>query len=1070
VRHKCNRCGKPQSRPLDLFTRNPNLAQAETFIPNNFNQSDTPDLLNQNNLNQIKTQALNFNSLQNNKQIVSPQNKFKSMRSMPINQGFEDITNSLNTPNINHYQQKQKFAFDNQTNNPQLSSHSKSQVYHAKSLNNMQQQNNENMFNNLSNYYNNNQGNENLSLIKTNFSKVSSSILNNMITNNKAEVFNSGLSNIVQPHVSAAGSTKETHISKPPQDSHIHGTFPYPRQGDCSQIRNNFAGFNSYSNTNNFGRDDYGNNQIYAMNANNLQQQQQNLNQNHNQMLNYNNQNNNLQNSLSNQINLKSSPSDKNLNNSNFALQQHPNNLNLINAINNQLENQGCGLMNNNYAAMNNRNQGNLSGNIGNNRLSLLGNNLLQNSQNINQQQTQFNLQNNLNNYNNMAGNQLPIANKLAGFSNINFSNDFKKKYTPLDNLRLQNPTLNLLNSPQMNVSLGGLNKDNIANSQNNNVNLKGKVIGVNNLFDIHLEENFRNFSMQNAQNNLLNKAAFDKKTTTEIEKIENTSGSASASNNQLINTPKTNTPTTKEKSSSEIKLNKLNSPINQDIISSDINTTIAQSSENYGRLSSLNIDSDSLSNADNLNNLSRMTNLANMNLKTSNNNNLNNFSMQQQNAENLANLDNKKKKKPFVERVGDWVCIKCKNLNFSFRVVCNRCQLTKAESDKLFEQYMKNLMNYVKINEIIQNQIMNYPHLNTNFINQISNMDLNSQQEGGLSEFLHKNNIGLDANGNLVNNSDSNTDNAEISPQQPEGFGINKNRDLNNISENNLNFNNEMENAQQQSYTSSLENSNLNYKNNLDYSNIENNKNLDINSKTSSIPNLCFNSNQNNSLENIGEKKINDNHLLINKNNNTSYYHSFDEIQSMIKSSKEEKQENNNLNISVNQSISNQSTKNNEDKNKISESKNNNNISFDSSSQANNSNNINNKLDKKEEAQKNQSEIIFTENKTEKPISVVNTSRSDYQSNPESYNNSAYAYDDYDSSYNNNSSKGSYYNSYYNQKKNYRNDYNSSSTTSRNYRNPNSKNINTNRNINLDKRSNQYYKNSGFSSDVQNK
>ncbi len=73
---------------------------------------------------------------------------------------------------------------------------------------------------------------------------------------------------------------------------------------------------------------------------------------------------------------------------------------------------------------------------------------------------------------------------------------------------------------------------------------------------------------------------------------------------------------------------------------------------------------------------------------------------------------DSKKKKKPFVERVGDWVCIKCKNLNFSFRVVCNRCQLSKTESEKLFEQYMKNLMNYVKINELLQNQIMTNQNL----------------------------------------------------------------------------------------------------------------------------------------------------------------------------------------------------------------------------------------------------------------------------------------------------------------------------------------------------------------------
>jgi hypothetical protein len=65
------------------------------------------------------------------------------------------------------------------------------------------------------------------------------------------------------------------------------------------------------------------------------------------------------------------------------------------------------------------------------------------------------------------------------------------------------------------------------------------------------------------------------------------------------------------------------------------------------------------------------------------------------------------RKKKPFQERVGDWVCIKCKNLNFSFRVICNRCQLPKMESEKMFDQYMGNLMNYVKLNELMQKQIM---------------------------------------------------------------------------------------------------------------------------------------------------------------------------------------------------------------------------------------------------------------------------------------------------------------------------------------------------------------------------
>ena len=49
-------------------------------------------------------------------------------------------------------------------------------------------------------------------------------------------------------------------------------------------------------------------------------------------------------------------------------------------------------------------------------------------------------------------------------------------------------------------------------------------------------------------------------------------------------------------------------------------------------------------------------------------------------------NLEKKKKKKPeFVEREGDWSCYRCKNINFSFREICNKCQLSKEESEKKF-------------------------------------------------------------------------------------------------------------------------------------------------------------------------------------------------------------------------------------------------------------------------------------------------------------------------------------------------------------------------------------------------
>ena len=40
-----------------------------------------------------------------------------------------------------------------------------------------------------------------------------------------------------------------------------------------------------------------------------------------------------------------------------------------------------------------------------------------------------------------------------------------------------------------------------------------------------------------------------------------------------------------------------------------------------------------------------------------------------------------KRKQNPFTEREGDWICNNCKNLNFSFRIECNRCKLPKGNN-----------------------------------------------------------------------------------------------------------------------------------------------------------------------------------------------------------------------------------------------------------------------------------------------------------------------------------------------------------------------------------------------------
>ena len=36
---------------------------------------------------------------------------------------------------------------------------------------------------------------------------------------------------------------------------------------------------------------------------------------------------------------------------------------------------------------------------------------------------------------------------------------------------------------------------------------------------------------------------------------------------------------------------------------------------------------------------------------------------------------------KPFKSREGDWVCLNCRNLNFAFRVICNRCRIPKGKT-----------------------------------------------------------------------------------------------------------------------------------------------------------------------------------------------------------------------------------------------------------------------------------------------------------------------------------------------------------------------------------------------------
>ena len=59
-----------------------------------------------------------------------------------------------------------------------------------------------------------------------------------------------------------------------------------------------------------------------------------------------------------------------------------------------------------------------------------------------------------------------------------------------------------------------------------------------------------------------------------------------------------------------------------------------------------------------------------------------------------------KKKTKPFIERIGDWICKNCKNLNFAFRNECNRCKMPKKDCSEIVK---------IKKENPIENKSNNY-------------------------------------------------------------------------------------------------------------------------------------------------------------------------------------------------------------------------------------------------------------------------------------------------------------------------------------------------------------------------
>ena len=63
----------------------------------------------------------------------------------------------------------------------------------------------------------------------------------------------------------------------------------------------------------------------------------------------------------------------------------------------------------------------------------------------------------------------------------------------------------------------------------------------------------------------------------------------------------------------------------------------------------------------------------------------------------NKKSKNKTKKEKKYFEREGDWCCYKCKNMNFTFRNYCNRCNYSKENSENDYEKVRRNMLSLIK-------------------------------------------------------------------------------------------------------------------------------------------------------------------------------------------------------------------------------------------------------------------------------------------------------------------------------------------------------------------------------------
>jgi hypothetical protein len=164
---------------------------------------------------------------------------------------------------------------------------------------------------------------------------------------------------------------------------------------------------------------------------------------------------------------------------------------------------------------------------------------------------------------------------------------------------------------------------------------------------------------------------------------------------------------------SKDINLNNIDIKINK-----NQSVSTATGSEKSGTNNSEENNSNNMIKKTSSNVIKSSINKVNIPLPNSNNNITKNKIYNNKTTINNNNNSNNNNKKNFQIREGDWNCFNCNNLNFSFRIKCNRCGMLKINSMKKFNK-LNFQQNTILNNNNNFNKYFYYKGINNiNFIN----------------------------------------------------------------------------------------------------------------------------------------------------------------------------------------------------------------------------------------------------------------------------------------------------------------------------------------------------------------